>query len=593
MALDLIDEFPDLGDTIVNQSGRSGNQRAPLDLLDAFPDLAQHSAIDQVKSMPNAAYQGLRKGFLGGARQLTAPIMESGLFGEGLAEQSRKHGQEIEQDYQQAKQQNPNTAGLFNVAGQAPYWALGGRAAKPAIRAGINQLRPSTHLARFGEQYSPEMAERARVAGQTPTPLGDVIGSGPLKRTFENKLPGVDPILTELEQEIVSRGQDLAKPTKGVDPNEALANFIQKQYKQETGTKNSLYAPVNELARKEKFALEFPTASATARKNIKALEESPMLKNDADFASKVRKLFNVANPKEIVPAKTNVSPVLDKSGNPIVKDHTPEKIRRPSIVEAKQVANKLYSEGKRLMKNPESRDRAVGGLYSRVSKEIRDDIRNQINQKGSTELKDAYKKAEKNYKNSFANYLDKNIYPYVSDTKDAESIIRQIVKPGKLNDKFRSIEKLNKILPADQKGMLGQAYLQSAINKYGDFDVKELSARLRALGPRQFRNLFTPEQQSAVKDFDKFSRMNSEALNRLFNPHTGKRTADQANAISEAMSAALFGGAGAFAGGPTGAIVSLLARPAFKGAKDALMRKWLTDPGMREAVLKAKQAKLP
>ena len=555
-------------------------------------ELSQNRGADLGKSLLNSIYQGGRKGLIGGARKLTAPIMESGLFGPALAEQSRKHGQEIEQGYNQAKQENPNTAGLFNIAGQAPYWFLGGKGAgklgAPVARAALNEFRPSTHLSRMGESYSPEMAERALSAGQTPTPLGSVIGSPQLQKIFENKLTNTEPTLNKLEGEIQRRGEGLLGQSVGKDPNEVIGKLIKSEYKKANDVKNSLYKPVNELSKKEGLKLRLPTASRTAQANLKALEDSPMLSKDADFAAKVRKLFNVANPTETRAASTTYSPVLDASGSPIITGHTPKKTLYPSIVEAKEVANKLYSQGKRLMKSPDSGDRATGGLYSRISKEIRDDVRGQISKKGSPELKKAYEEAEKNYKDSFAHYLDKEIYPYTGGDKDTESLVRAIIKPSKVNDRYRAIQKINKILPEGKRGLLGDALLQSAVDKHGNFSINELNKILRGLGRRQYNQLFSPEKKVSIKDYEVFTGMNKEALQRMFNPKTGARGVSTLEKALGELKDIGMGGLGYAVGGGPGAIALYGLKKAYPAVYEKIMHKWLTDPKMRDAILKRK-----
>lgn len=533
-------------------------------------------------------------GFLQGGQKIAHPILQQ--LGPGYEEQSNKWGDLLKEAFGQQQEEHPG----MEMIGQSPYAALALRSGKnpvtralansPLAKKAMEQFKPETHLAKFGEEFSPEMAERARIAGQTETPLGEIIRSGPMKREFENKLPGVDPILTRLEEEITKRGNALLGEDLGGDPNEVLGKIVKEEYEKANDIKNSFYNPIDEMAKKEGINITLPTASKTARANLKALENSPMLKDDADFSRDIKRLLNVANHTETKPASTTYSSVLDAQGNPIITGHTPAKTTYPSIAEAKNVAQNLYKEGQILKNNANTR--SIGKLYSRIAGEIRQDIKDIISKKGSPELQSQFNAAEKNYRESFSHFLDKEVYPFTGGVDDWETIIRQLVKPSKKADKFRGIQRLNKILPKDKQNLLGDAYLQANANdKYGNLNIGNLNQTLTGLGKRQSEHLFSPERQGAIQDYEIFTGMNREALNRLLNPHTGKRGADTTNAIAEAIMSASLGAGGFMSAGTIGAVVTPIARYAYKAVKEALFRKWLTDPEIREAVVRIKESK--
>jgi len=447
-----------------------------------------------------------------------------------------------------------------------PITAMGAFAPIEGAMQGLNKARPSTALSKFGERASPEMLERARVAEGTKTPLGDVIKSPSLKKYFENELSGTEPILTELGEHLTKKGEGLFQGAHTGDANQLVESLMQKGYKKEGLAKNALYEDVTKQANKEGLLLELPNFSRFARQNKEAIAESPMLKNDAKFRKMVNQLSRLES----------------------VTTESPGKTTYPSLKTAKMTASQLYNEGERMLKSPAANDRALGGLYKKLGAKLKEDIKTNLKEKASPELQVMASEADKVYQNSFAKFLDKELYPYSSGSKDAQSIIHDIVKPGKAKDKYQLIEKAKQALPKDQQGALGMAYLQQAFDKQGAFSPGKLNQLLDGLGKRQFKALFDKPMQRQLLDYQRLTKMNGEALNRMANPKTGARTNEKLNKIMTGLQGVGGLAAGLHAGGTLGGILGGVGLPLLSFIKDKALKKWLTDQVMRESVVNQK-----
>jgi len=68
----------------------------------------------------DTALAALNKGFMGLSHGITGPLMESGIFGPGIAEQSKLMAKRRNEQYQQALQSHPNVAQGMMMAGAIP-----------------------------------------------------------------------------------------------------------------------------------------------------------------------------------------------------------------------------------------------------------------------------------------------------------------------------------------------------------------------------------------------------------------------------------------------------------------------------------------
>jgi len=470
--------------------------------------------------------------------------------------------------YSVGQNENPVTSALSVPALQAPIKGAIG------LKNQAGKLAPSKM---FRGNLSPqELLDNLRAASGTNTTIGNIVESPTLKKAFENtssQVPFAGGIkkLQEIKGQVEGRASNLmSKLGKNVpkgDPNELVRDMLSTAFKEQNKAKNQLYDKVTEISEKQNFNVDLDSFKKLAKDTSKVIENSPLLKTDSAFKNVYRKIAEYKNP-----SIKNQSVILDKSGKPIKKPPT-----LPTIKEVKLVANTLYSEGGSLLRSSAASDRAIGKLYRDLAKKARDDVKRSIENNGSDALKKAFESAETNYKKKFSPFLDKEIYKINNPDFNPESLVRKIIKPGKSNDQYKLIKKVQELLPEKHKNTLGYAFLKSAENKNGEIMPKTLSKNIESLGTRQFKTLFPDEMiRKEILDYGKLRGMNEEALSMMANPKTGARNVQ--NLIS-------FGGAGlagTLGGGILGGALSI--GSAILGAKK--FNNWSTSPKVRQQLVK-------
>lgn len=444
-----------------------------------------------------------------------APYARLGGLAKGLAGTAKRAGGASA--YATGQNQDPLVAALMGIAGEG---AVRGASKLPAA---IKNLDPARALR--GQLSADELASNLRAASGTNTPLGSVLENPALKNLFENvtsnvPFSGAKDILSNIKTQVEGRGEGLMKDLQpeGVtgDTNELVKSLLDTAYKEHRTKKNELYNERNALAEKEGLKLNLSNFNKLASDTAKSIEDSPLYQNDPDFKRVYRRLLGFKNTEG-----EGGSQLVDKQGKPLSSRST-----SPSISEATMTANTLYDEGQRMSSSPSPKDRSLGGLYKRMSKTLKNDVESSIENSGSEPLKKAHSAANQNYKKNFTQFLDKNVYKLLGQDKDPQKIVHEIIRPGAKQDQYRDIEKINKLLPPEQKNLLGFTYLKGAEDKLGQMDPKTLASLVRSLGNRQFKALF-PEDitRQQILDYGKLRGMNEEALNVLVNPKTGNRTA--------------------------------------------------------------------
>jgi len=427
-----------------------------------------------------------------------------------------------------------------------------------------NNLYPSA--GGLAQKYGNELPIEQLLANQqaakgTQTPLGRILGSSELSNKFENKLvPGIGSgganKLGQIEAEVTGKVNNvfnkIGGENLGSDTNQLTKDLVQEAFKKQTKAKNTLYENVSNLASKESFNLDLPKFSGLASDTADALKEGFLAKSDPQF-------------KRILNRVTNLDQGA-KASSPV------------TLKEAQILANKLNSEGRKSLNSSATSDRFTGDLYIKLGNALKDDIKQEVATRGSTELQQALSAADANYKKNFASFLDKDVYKLLGENKSAESIVREIIKPSKAHDKYQRITKIQNLLPEEQKNILGYTYLQPALNREGDLQVKKLNSLLDALGNRQFKALFPDKAvRDELRDVQKLIGMNSEALNRMFNPKTGGRLQGDLSRVKDLVAGSVSGSLL----GPVGSAVTLGAT----AARNRGMTNNLTNEEFRNAVI--------
>lgn len=392
-------------------------------------------------------------------------------------------------------------------------------AAKTGVKAAINPLRPSTFLR--GPLSKEELIKNFNAAQGTNTPLGSILDSPNLRQMFENTtvnfpFSGGDQITADIANQVARQGENLLEMSgKGLpigEPREQIKSAIDTAFQKQQKIKDTMYEPVNDLANSQGFNLELPSLEKVAQEFGSTMNNSPLFKGDPTLKKAFNQLSNYKNSTKSEQLKTlGPDALLSK---PIVT--------HPSIVEAKGLANRLETEAAKYMRSPNPTDHFIAGKYNQAANAIRKDIKEQIAKKGSPELKEAFHKAEKNYAENYSQFLDKDVWKLLDPEANIDNIINDIIKPGATTDKFSRLEKIQNILPDEQKNLIGNAWLKRALDKEGNLDPKQFAQLINKLGTKQFEALFPDKQfRDQLLNYGRLRGMNEAALSRMANPKTG------------------------------------------------------------------------
>lgn len=451
------------------------------------------------------------------------------------------------------------------------------------VQKGASSLTPSSFLR--GTASPEDLKRNAEIAGNSPIPLGDITESPFTKKAFENlaaEIPGsgASQKFKEVQENVNQRGVDVMKQLGNdrpisVDTNDTTKDLLQKAKKNYQNKKNSLYTDVSRIAEDEGFLPDFKKFSSLANKTKSSIEKSPLFETD----EKLRKSFSdiLAYSKHMGEKKKPYlsSPEEVATYLQSVKENPPKPKKIITLKDAKIMKANLYDEGEKLSKSMNRKDTAQGSLYKRLSSALDSDIKSSIKEKGSPELQDSLAKADENYRESFSKTLDRDIHKFLSGDKEADSIVREVIRPSKTSDKYTRIKKIQEFLPEKDKNLLGYTYLRTAFEKDGTLNPKKLAQLVNSLGNRQFETLFpNPKDRKALLDYGKLRGMSEESLNMMHNPKTGAR------ALSYFLSAL-----SPLAGFSVGGLPGVAAGAAATSGGANLLTKYLTSPKVRNKLV--------
>lgn len=446
--------------------------------------------------------------------------------------------------------------------------ALGGGAS-----AGISKLlNPSTYI-KPGTSID-KLKENIRIAGNTDTPIGDVVESPYLKRFYENILSknpfsGVDEKMSDTAKMITDNGNNiLNKYLKNTAPEEVddeIGKSLFKAHIKQQNLKNSLYNKSEELAngegafRKNALNLEFP-----------------------EFSENVRKYNSIINDKEFLQYDPELKNILKKimtyKGNVTLKD-------------ANVLSGKLNSLSREHGASPSPDDRNLSKIFKELGSSLKGDIRKSIENSGNKELKESYEKAESNYKKNFVPFLDKDIYKFTHGDKSAEDILQTFIKTGNASDKGGKLSKLMSKLDPRTQDLVKYSYLSRSLRgpeneRYVDPNALKTLWGDTKLGQKQKKSLF--HNQSERKELDDYSKlvgMNSESLGRMFNPKTGQRNLDIGMLLGHSLGGSTGGAVGYHEGGFPGFLAGTATGLLAPGILSKYLANKMTSQSVRKKLL--------
>lgn len=409
----------------------------------------------------------------------------------------------------------------------------------------------------FSSNITPvEMARNLEATGEIPTSLGRIMQSPSLTKLQENILNevpmgGGQERLSNTARGITERGQEIIQNLSHGRPlnnaNESIHQILIDAKNSQNRIKNELFEPVNRIAREEGFNLDLPRSTRLVNENLQAIQESPLYRNNSKFRRLLNNLTGVTQTSENI----NTG-IVDASGRPIIRTEN-----RATIAEARTIADDLYHTAERMLSNPNAIDQAQGKLYRRIANSIRNEVNHQISNNGSQNLINADRIAMENYRRNYTPFLERDIHKMVNTGDLSENFIREVIRPGKQADKASRIRRVQDLLPANDRELIGQAYLSEAIDAEGNLNPRDLVKKWNSLGPRQKQALFSQETITNMNNFERLVRLNPEALNSMYNPKTGARNLSYlANVVAPLVGGSFGGFAGAGIGLASQAILA-------------------------------------
>lgn len=454
-----------------------------------------------------------------------------------------------------------------------------------ALLGGASKLFPSNSLR--GHLPLSQLEENLKVSDEMKTPLGDILGSPTLKRVYENILPkyfgsGIDTATAEVSNAIQNKGQNIVNKYLGnIDPlqvPEKLGEYLKTAFKTQENFKNKTYGKFNKLA-DEKYQIKpnLEGFSNKSNKFIKVINDQNFLKYEPEEKELLERLINYKDPVKIE------SEILLPSGE---KSYT---LKYPTLSEANVLSSRLRNLSKQYEHSPLPEDRKQAKILGALSNTLKLDVKNTIRKSGHKDLKKSFVDAEKNYRENFSSFLDRDVYKFLGGREDPEKLLMNFVKTGSTHDQGNKIKKLTKVLPEEGKNLLKYSYLSRAIE--GAENNRQVSAnKLKThwndskLGQRQKNALFPDKSERRELDqFSKLVSLNPNALTRMFNPHTGQRVSD----LLAPLSTALFGyEAGKEYGGFPGGVAGGIGLPIAAGLATRGGANILHSPQVRKSLIK-------
>ena len=400
--------------------------------------------------------------------------------------------------------------GVMNPDDRTLGAALGGTvgAASPAIAKGVSKLMPSNWSSLLPDQLKRNLS----AAKGTETNLGAVIGSPQLKGQYENILSnvpfsGANAQMVRTGQEIGKKSDDILSKylgdTSPLEVEDKLASSLMKAFTEQTASKNALYKTAQDMAPKAGFSLK------TNKLGDQMLEHKDALST----------MSLDAPTKELL--KKAMSPIKSLTGAPSTS--------QLGLKEANLLASKLNNAAKNYGASTVPQDRFNADALGKLGSALKSDIKQSVKDTKNTAFIDQFAQAEKNYKDNFSGFLDKDIYKFLKGDKKAEDILSTFIKTGKSTDKGEQLNKLMSKLDPEAQNLVKYSYLSRAMK--GSEDKREVgSGALRSLwkdtnlGQKQKRALM-PDKGERQK-MDKLAELidlNPKAINLMENPPTGNR----------------------------------------------------------------------
>ena len=391
-----------------------------------------------------------------------------------------------------------------------------------AVRAGARKLRDVYQKraeGTFGPEYRRVLRERLKAAEGSQTPLGDVLRDPFLKRTFENYLAHetgyVHDTRSAMKKDLTDKLDDVFKGWRTVKGKEVLPEHIdqkikeglEKAYEKQRQAKIKLYKDVNKLTEKENFHVDLEKTNKVFDKVSGDLDKLGLIKSYRERSDVFKAFEKVLKPKEKEPEKT--VQILDQYGIPFKSTAPPRAEQKLSADELSLVNLKTLATDLRTMARSIGEKGEGHHAVDMLSNALRSDIKESVKKLGPA-AKKALEKADKNYAQKFAPYLDREVKKILMGATEPSEIVSKFVKKGSGRDAVEQLQKITKVLDKDTLNLLKHKFFaQNAgamenllegtnIPIYTSRPDKFAASFKNALGTNQKKALFNPQERQKL-----------------------------------------------------------------------------------------------
>lgn len=413
----------------------------------------------------------------------------------------------------------------YNPDKSTPEKALQGALVGTALKGAVSGL---TGIASSASNTSQMILEALRTlkAEGVPVTASDVLGPGSILENFQkNVLPsfigsGQATKFKNIINKVKGKGGDVInKLLGGEDIDHVLDNVISRvktRFGKDSDESARLYGLVEEHINKNNIPYDDPITQNVAREELQKLDknvaqEGPLLKNNelrehlAFFAKEPEKLDlnNLGDrrlTKEEAQKMLTGESALPRPG----KEYTPSKVGK----------GKFYQ----LMQKEE--DPHTRGVYYKLYKARKKDLRNIAEGSNDKRLKGLIEGADKFFKEDMAKYREKAVKPFLYDKKTPHDAFRTFVRSS-VTENPQFLEKFTKLLEPEDKSRLAAYMFRDSINPDRTVNPGTFESTWNRIGNRTKNLLFNSEDRNAIQRIADLSKLSKTARGALDTPNTG------------------------------------------------------------------------
>ena len=511
----------------------------------------------------------------------------------------------------------PEDKNLFGILPSGPTW--GGitdatlNALTHGIGKGLESLRPTNFLR--GNLSNEELAKNAAAASDTTTSLGNITASPMLKHQFENMvskfpLSGANEAMQSAAQATVEKGKNILGDMLGEnspdDINAQLKEKLNEEWNKAQQNKEAAYGKFNQAAEDAKEVPNLSKFRDALQRNKSVLEKISILPGDPVGQEIYQRVANATrgleNGSKVPPTRYMETEPGQITRNPLTGEaqninlgnpsgigsqrlpYTPLSAtglieeEKPSYQDANILKGRLNQLASAYKSSSDVDQRSLGNIYKDLGSSLRDDVRKSVSDTQHPKLINAYNQAEENYASNFSKFLDKDVYKFINGNGDSDMLTSTFIKPSRVNDRANQINKLSPLLGESQP-LISYSYFSRALDNDGNLNPGKLATLIKNLGANQFEALVPdPVMRNRLKSYSKLYSMNSTGVNLMMNPDTGQKNMSILPLLMAKMGSTALGGT---IGGIPGAIAGAFA----PGIMAKPMVHYLTDPGVRKALI--------